>query len=807
MFCSLRLRICSVWVLSAIWLSHVSADEPRLLAPGYRLQLVASAPQIVTPVAIAFDDKSRLLVVESHTHQTPEDYPGPQHDRVQCLIDNDNDGRADRVETFFDGLTHTMSMVAGADGWIYIATRAQILRVRDADGDGRAEQSETLVNLETSGDYPHNGLAGLTFRSDGRLFFGLGENLGESYRLVGRDKSVFAGGGEGGSIFQCTADGKEVSRFATGFWNPFGNTFDPFDRLFCVDNDPDASPPCRLIHIVETGDYGYQFRYGRSGRHPLQAWDGELPGTLPMAAGTGEAPCQVLPYRGRLWVTSWGDYRLEAYELHATGATFQARSEVIVQGNEKFRPVGLAIAPDGSLIFSDWVNRSYPVHGEGRLWRLTPADASDDYRFPMRSKQETRAAAVRRDPSKEAFDEDDPFIRQAAVAGYADLIRQAGKKPPHAKRGANESVRERLGIMQAWRWVFPDLMGELIRGSLRDPSDELRLFALRLVAEDNVQALGENVHDLLQDPQLSDRVIPAALATLGWLESGTDSRDSTQLHARLAKYLANPKSSDILRKMALRRLPADHEAMQLETLKRVFDAHPVLRKEITQVLYDHPSPDAVELLIEIAESNQFTPSTRADAIAGLAQHLPASRDTLELLSKHKEPMIAIEAQRCLTTPGPSDRQPDIPYILARQGNIAAGERTFYRAHAGRCATCHQYHDRGGEIGPDLTLIHLRGDKRWLLETILDPNRDVAPKYANVIIETRDGRTITGLPLAGPGNDGFETLVQSDGTPITLPLTEIDRRHPTTQSVMPTGLGTLLSDDELADLLAFLSAKN
>ena len=63
-----------------------------------------------------------------------------------------------------------------------------------------------------------------------------------------------------------------------------------------MDNDPDSRPPCRLLHIVEGGDYGYRFRNGRKGVHPFTAWNGELPGTLPMVAGTGEAPCGVLSY-------------------------------------------------------------------------------------------------------------------------------------------------------------------------------------------------------------------------------------------------------------------------------------------------------------------------------------------------------------------------------------------------------------------------------------------------------------------------------------------------------------------------------
>ena len=123
-------------------------------------------------------------------------------------------------------------------------------------------------------------------------------------------------------------------------------------------------PPCRLLHVVEGGDYGFQFRYGRQGRHPFQAWNGELPGTLPMICGTGEAPCEVLSYEsdnlpaeylGNLLVTSWADHRVERYRLKEKGASFTSVREPFVQGGKDFRPVGMAVAPDGSIYISDWV--------------------------------------------------------------------------------------------------------------------------------------------------------------------------------------------------------------------------------------------------------------------------------------------------------------------------------------------------------------------------------------------------------------------------------------------------------------------
>ena len=145
----------------------------------------------------------------------------------------------------------------------------------------------------------------------------------------------------------------------------------PDHHIFAVDNDPDASPPCRLLDVVPGGDYGFRFRYGRSGIHPLQAWNGELPGTLPMVCGVDEAPTALVALRGKLWATSWGDHRIDSYTLAPRGISFSGQREVIVQGGDDFRPTGMAVAPDGSLYFGDWIRRDYAVHGHGRIWHLT----------------------------------------------------------------------------------------------------------------------------------------------------------------------------------------------------------------------------------------------------------------------------------------------------------------------------------------------------------------------------------------------------------------------------------------------------
>ena len=410
---SVIISVCLVWLSGQL----VCADEPpKSLDPRLKIELFAEHPQIVTPTGLDVDHRGRVFAIENNTHFPPEGYKGHPSDRVLVMSDSDGDCKADKVVVFTDGLKFSMSVavrpiwfpvsgkaLAAGDSKkpagdsakppaasavpltsVYIATRREIFLFHDDDGDDKADRKESIVHLDTKGDYPHNGLAGFAIDALGWMYFGFGENLGADYKIIGSDGTTLSGGGEGGNIYRCRLDGSKLSQIATGFWNPHASCFDAFGRLFTVDNDADSRPPCRLLHVIPGGDYGYRFRNGRKGLHPFTAWNGEIPGTLPMVAGTGEAPSGILAYEsdglpeeylGNLLVTSWGDHRIDRFRLQPKGTSFTSLAEPLITGGENFRPVGLATAPDGSLFCTDWVLRDYKLHGHGRIWRIAPKEA------------------------------------------------------------------------------------------------------------------------------------------------------------------------------------------------------------------------------------------------------------------------------------------------------------------------------------------------------------------------------------------------------------------------------------------------
>src|SRR5690349_5515638 len=137
--------LCLILILAANTAS-AEVTMPHALDPRLQVTLFAAEPEIVTPCGLAVDGKGNVLVVESHTHFRPENYVGPPADRLRLFADTDGDGRADKITTFHEGMRHTMNVGVHPDGSVYVATRMEIFRLRDKDGDGQADEKTPIAH-------------------------------------------------------------------------------------------------------------------------------------------------------------------------------------------------------------------------------------------------------------------------------------------------------------------------------------------------------------------------------------------------------------------------------------------------------------------------------------------------------------------------------------------------------------------------------------------------------------------------------------------------------------------------------------
>ena len=813
-------------ILAMVSFKNVDAAQPppAILSDDWTIELIASDPELVTPVSCRFDSKGRLYVVESHTHFPPDQYNGPATDRIYIFSDSDADGSLDRQRLFYEGGKATMGIEVMPDGWIIVATRSAITRIRDSDGDDVADVTEVLIQHETAANYPHNGLGGLAISASGDIYFGQGENLGEPYAIIGRDGSRQVGGGEGGNVFRCKADGTELTRFATGFWNPFGMHFDSSGRLWAVCNDPDAMPPCRLLHVVEGADFGFQFRFGRAGTHPLQAWDGEQPGTLPMAAGTGEAPCAVVSHGNSLWITAWGDNRIERYQLNPQGASFEGLMDVVVQGGASFRPVDMAVAKDGSIYVTDWVDRSYPVHGRGALWRLIPKSKEAlKGALPETTEAEKLAASLASDESitvadRVAYlDDQDRYIAHAAAIG---LVRMRQLQEVAIDQMATPG--KRIGLISAYRWqnlIKPDsldnnIRSQIINDSMSHSSPEVVRAAIRWAAESGDKQFLDSIRSTLDRKELPDNLFASAVAGIAYLETGSagrGERDPAQ-EKLLLEFVGDVERKPQLRTMAMRMLPADADQPTAEMLRSWIEQTPDARfaTEIVRLLVARGNEPATKTLAEIAAMETLDVNVRGDAIAGLARNASSFASALNQYGLPTQvKTIRREARRVLR------REPDEPDLLRPStddidgwdrligtgGDAKAGWRVFVRT---TCVNCHAYAGRGAVVGPDLTAIGAQMNRQKLIESILQPSKEVGPLFVAWQVLTEDGRALSGLKL----NDGSGThtmFIGADGERFEVPSVDIVSQRPSKASIMPGKLEETMSIAEFRDLIAFLSS--
>jgi putative heme-binding domain-containing protein len=141
-------------------------------------------------------------------------------------------------------------------------------------------------------------------------------------------------------------------------------------------------------------------------------------------------------------------------------------------------------------------------------------------------------------------------------------------------------------------------------------------------------------------------------------------------------------------------------------------------------------------------------------------------------------------------------------IADLRGNPTTGEAWFFDLNKSQCAKCHRVGLRGGQVGPDLLHVGTKLTPPQLFESIVDPSRIIEPKYQSHSLLLTDGNVITGL--LDHESETQLTLINAKGEKVTVEKMEIESRKLDSVSIMPTGLGSELTAQQAADLIAYLS---
>jgi putative heme-binding domain-containing protein len=268
---------------------------------------------------------------------------------------------------------------------------------------------------------------------------------------------------------------------------------------------------------------------------------------------------------------------------------------------------------------------------------------------------------------------------------------------------------------------------------------------------------------------------------------------------------------------------------------------PALRLEAIRTIRQRADSEQWPQLREIAADSTRPAQERCEAILGLS---PGNKDNRKLLlelttadnadvadealralrgfdltESEKQQLTELAAKldgprkelvgRVLTRNPPKNQPPPEDQaawlkLAEGEGDPQAGERIFYHARVGGCFRCHEFEGRGYQIGPDLTNIGRTMTRERLLQSITDPSREIAPMFTNWSILTTGGEVKTGIHI-GDEVDGRIKFADANGRVFHVHPNDIDRRQPSSQSVMPAALAENLTPQELCDLLAYLQS--
>lgn len=342
------------------------------IQPGFRMELFAGDPEIVNPIDMAWDEQGRLWIVETLDYPNTFEPDRQGTDRVKILEDTDDDGRADRVTVFADGLNIATSLTL-ANGGVIVAQAPDMLFLKDTDGDDRADVREVLFTGWGTFD-THAGPSNLRYGFDNHIWGTVGYSAFNG--AVGGDSIRFSQG-----FFRFAPDGSHLESTASTNNNTWGLGFSEEGLVFgsTANRNPSnfMAIPARYYTRLQ-GTYGSETDSRRRGdpRVPVLQPIADRAAFYPITSdvrqvdqhGTYTSGAAHELYTARQFPREYWNrvafvagptgHLLGKFTLEPDGADFRAHNEwnMVASRDAWFAPIQARVGPDGALWVIDWYN-------------------------------------------------------------------------------------------------------------------------------------------------------------------------------------------------------------------------------------------------------------------------------------------------------------------------------------------------------------------------------------------------------------------------------------------------------------------
>ena len=738
--------------------------------------------------------------------------------------DEDGDDVPDKREVFltgFGGYDHDHSLhsvVTGPDGRWYFST-------------GNA------------GPHVVTGADGWTLRSGSLYTGGTPYNKENQGNMVSDDGKVWVGG----LTIRINPDGTGMKVVGHNFRNSYETALDSYGNMWQNDND-DQVVTCRTTWLMEGGNAGFFSADGtrtwQYDRRPYQSnftahWHQQDPGVIPAGdnAGAG-SPTGMLVYEGDLFGDMYrgmvlsveaGKNVVYGYQPKPVGAGYQLDRKDLISSHSQvpeeyiwheeqtdssmwFRPSDAVVGTDGAIYVADWFDpivgghQMNEIEGYGVIYKIIPKGSNPQ---PPEIDLTDKMGMLRAFLS--------PAVNVKAIA--YDYFSAKGDDAVSAIKPLLNSKNPAQWSRATWLMAALGNKGlSEVEKRLSNRNPEARYVALRALRQhlDQTQLL-ENLKKLSKDTSIVvKREVALALrefenlsldelsGIISHLLEGFDGRDPWFLEA-LGMALEG-RENEIWPVILNRAENTNALEWDNLTASLAWRLHPVAavdglytraaaaeiaideRKRMTVALGFIKDVEAVRAMEQLAKSDLTD-------VARHAQWWLQFRKTNEwnTLKEWETEEVQFANMEVLAEEDPGFTFEE---ALALTGDKDNGKGAFDRA----CSSCHVFKETGKDIGPDLSRINRKLDRNTLIGAIMYPNQGLVFGYELWSINTRDGKSYSGMLLA----DG-ETVVLKDltGNRIAVPAEEITGKKQLPGSIMPNPKGLGLTAQEVADIAGYL----
>lgn len=542
---------------SAAVIPALAPEEARRafrVEPGLRVELVAAEPQVVDPVAFAFDERGRLFVVENRGYpgpvkrdQSQADGPVGAEGRIALLEDRDGDGRYERRTEFATGLTFPNGVLPWRGG-VFVTCAPDILYLKDEDGDGVADVRRVVLTGFSTSRTSQIRTSHPTLGLDGRVYVTSGLNGGEVTSPLHPERAA---------VKFATADGRfdpETLAFETlGGRGQYGLTFDAYGRRFiCSNRHPvmqvllDPSHLRRNPHLAFADTVQHVSRVeAEAAVWPLSRasvtadfmpalMSKPHAGTFTAASGVHVYGGTALgpEYAGSVFICESAQNLVQRQVLRPAGATFRAEPaqrgrEFLATTDVWFRPVFAGEGPDGALYLADMYRREIdhpayvPEESRGRLDFASGRDRGRIYRVVREGASRARTVAWPAEPAALAreLDAPDAWLRERAQRLLVE--KGGGAAGAEIERVARQGARPEGRARALWTLAGRrELRVEILRAAAGDAAAGVREQAVILAGRQLAQQaeLGGVLLAAARDDDARVRFV-AALELGSWAEA------------------------------------------------------------------------------------------------------------------------------------------------------------------------------------------------------------------------------------------------------------------------------------------------